>query len=118
MPVMLFRLRGVADDEADDIRELLAEHHIPFYETENGLWGLGFAAIWLHDDSLYDDALALIQTYQAQRARRAKADYAALCARGQQPTYWRKFKARPVQVLLASAAIAAVLFLVLSPFVF
>ena len=51
MPVKLFSLRGVPDDEADEIRALLAQHAIDYYETPPGNWGVSMPAIWLPDDS-------------------------------------------------------------------
>jgi len=32
MPILLFSLRGVPDDEADEVRELLTEQNIDFYD--------------------------------------------------------------------------------------
>ena len=40
MPLQLFNLRGVPEDEAEDIRQLLDEHEIEFYETSAGNWGV------------------------------------------------------------------------------
>ncbi len=117
MSVMLFKLRGVEDDEADDIRALLEAHDIDFYETSNGRWGLGFAAIWLHDDALLEQGKTLIQTYQVQRYEDAQATYAELCAKGEQPTVWKKIKQNPVQISLVLLAILIVAIFVLSPFV-
>ena len=34
MAVLFFNLRGVPQDEADDVRELLQQHDIGFYETD------------------------------------------------------------------------------------
>jgi len=117
MSVMLFKLRGVEDDEADDIRALLQAHDIDFYETTNGRWGLGFAAIWLHDDGLLEEGKALIYTYQVQRYKQAQEIYAELCARGEQPTVWKKVKQNPIQVSLVLLAVLIVAIFVLSPFV-
>ncbi len=118
MSVMLFKLRGVEDDEADEIRALLEAHHIDFYETSNGRWGLGFAAIWLHDNGLLEEGKALIQTYQVQRYKDAQATYAELCAQGEQPTVWKKVKQNPAQIFLVLLAVLIVAIFVLSPFVF
>jgi hypothetical protein len=114
---MLFKLRGVEDDEADDIRVLLEAHEIDFYETTNGRWGLGFAAIWLHDETQLEQAKALIHTYQVQRYKDAQAAYTKLCEQGEQPTVWKKIKQNPIQVLLVLLAVLIVAIFVLSPFV-
>ena len=34
MRVLLFKLNGVPEDEADEVRALLADHGIDFYETD------------------------------------------------------------------------------------
>ena len=51
MPSLLFKLKDVPDDEAEEVRQLLAAEDIEFYETEAGSFGLSFAAIWITDDT-------------------------------------------------------------------
>ncbi len=116
MSVMLFKLRGVEDDEAEEIRALLTEHEIDFYETTNGRWGLGFAAVWLHDDAQLAQASALIEAYQQQRYLQARETYQQLCLEGKQQTMWKTIKERPIQVLLVFLAVAFIGMFVLSPF--
>ncbi len=117
MSVLLFRLRHVEEDEADDIRALLEAHDIPYYETSNGRWGLGYAAIWLYDEQYVEQGRRLIDAYQEQRCQKARASYAALVAEGKQPTWWKHIKMYPLQVSLALAGIVIVLMFVLLPFV-
>ncbi len=118
MSVMLFKLRGVEDDEAGEIRQLLRENEIDFYETTNGRWGLGYAAIWLHDEERLDAAKRLISAYQQQRFEQARESYAQLCLDGQQPTIWSTLRERPVQVVAVFVAIVIIAMLALLPFVF
>jgi len=113
---MLFKLRGVEEDEADEVRALLAEHDVDFYETTNGRWGLGFAAIWLHSDAQFEQGKALIAEYQQQRYVQARADYEALCVKGEQLTLWDMFKLKPWQMLLVLLAVVIVGMFSLSPF--
>jgi len=117
MPVMLFKLRGVEDDEAEEIRALLAEHDVDYYETTNGRWGLGFAAIWLHDEHVYEHAKALIDEYQRERCLLAREAYEQLRLAGKHQTFWSMLKDRPLQVFLTVIAILIVCLFVLSPFV-
>ena len=117
MSVLLFKLRGVADDEADEVRSLLAEHDIAFYETNNGRWGIGYAAIWLHDDTCFEQGKALIKDYQIKRYAQAREQYETLVAEGTEPTVWKTIKARPLQVLLAFVAMVIVAMFALVPFV-
>ena len=60
MAKIIFRLNGVPDDEARDVRELLANHAIDFYETSAGNWGVSMPAIWLKDDGQFEQARALL----------------------------------------------------------
>ena len=75
MSVLLFKLNGVPEDEAEAIRECLSSQDIEFYETSAGNWGVSLAAIWLNDESRLEEARALIAHYQRQRALRAREDY-------------------------------------------
>ena len=118
MSVMLFKLRGAEEDEADDIRTLLDEHNIDYYETSNGAWGLGFAAIWLHSDEMYVQAKKLIDDYQVQRAAQAQEVYHQLCLEGKQPTWWDAIKTRPIQVLFTLIAVVIMVMFALTPFLF
>ena len=118
MSVMLFKLRGVEEDEADEIRALLTQHEINFYETTNGRWGLGFAAVWLHDDEVFEQAKTLIEDYQVQRYQQARETYQQLCLEGKQQTMWKTMKERPVQVLLVLLAVTIVTIFALTPFLF
>ena len=64
MSVLLFRLRNVPEDEAEDIRELLTNNNFEFYETSAGNWGISTAAIWLNNNNGLDNAKKLIENYQ------------------------------------------------------
>ena len=49
MAQLVFRLKNVPEEEADDIRALLDEHDIEFYETSAGRWQISMAGIWVRD---------------------------------------------------------------------
>ena len=76
MSKLLFKLRGVPDDEADEIRALLTEKQIEYYETSAGNWGISLPALWLQDDSRYSEAKELLDAYQIARTQRIRAEYA------------------------------------------
>jgi len=116
MPVMLFKLRGVGEEEAEEIRELLTRHEIDFYETTNGRWGLGFAAIWIEDESVFAQAKSLIDQYQINRFKAAREEYEQLRLSGEHQTFWRNFKTNPMQVMLILIAVIIVSLFVLGPF--
>ena len=75
MAILLFSLRGVPDDEADDVRELLTEQAIDFYETSAGNWGISMPALWLKDHGQLAQAQELLANYQRQRYLTARENY-------------------------------------------
>lgn len=116
MAVRLFKLRDVPEDEVAEIRALLDEHEIPFYETHAGGWGIGTPAIWLYDKSLLLKAKALIEAYQERRYESARTEYDALKREGNLPTFMGRFSAHPVLVIIFILAILFILYASLSPF--
>ncbi len=88
MAKILFRLNGVPDDEANDVRELLADNAIDFYETSPGNWGVSMPAIWLTDESQFQKARALLDVYQNERTVRMKEEYARLKRQGKHKTFY------------------------------
>ncbi len=117
MPILLFRLNGVPDDEAEDIRALLHDNAIDYYETDAGRWGISVAAIWLRDDTHLQTARTLIDTYEEERAVRVRAEYEALRRAGRHDTVWRRFRREPLMVLIYLAVITAILYFTVMPFV-
>lgn len=116
MPILLFKLNGVPEDEADEIRELLAANRIAHYETHAGRWGVSLAAIWLKDDSQLAEARRLVDEYQNERCQRARAAYDALRREGRQETLINRFTRAPIRFLIYVGLVAAVLFAMLAPF--
>ncbi len=116
MSVILFRLRGVPDDETDEIRELLRKNEIDFYETSAGNWGISMPAIWLRDNSRLEQAKHLIEVYQEERTSRMKGEYARLKELGENRTLFDIFREDPLRMLLYVAAVAAILYFSVMPF--
>lgn len=112
MAELLFRLNGVPEDEAEDVRELLKEAGIEFYETSAGNWGVSLAAIWLADDQQLDRARRLIDDYQQQRQQAMRQ--AAL----EQPpeAFWQRFLRQPLQVIAILVLVGAILYISIVPF--
>ena len=67
MTTLLLNLRQVPDDEAEEVRTLLNEQQIPFYETTPSLWGISSGGIWLTNPTDRERAKALMEDYQQQR---------------------------------------------------
>lgn len=110
MAKLLFRLNHVEEDEANDVRGLLEKADIEFYETDAGRWRISVAAIWLRHNEDFERARALLDEYQQERRQRLQQETAEL------PTFWQRAQERPVDLVMVLLAIAAVLALVLWPF--
>lgn len=116
MAILLFRLKNVPDDEAMEIRELLAENDIYFYETNAGMWRIGLDAIWLADTVHEVAARELIKNYQAERELHQQKNYAQLVARGEVLTFWQQLRQHPIHTAAGVIAIVFVLLLTFAPF--
>ena len=117
MARLLFKLAQVPDDEAQEIRMLLNEHQINYYETDAGFFRVGLDAIWLADGAQEQRARELIHAYQAERAIRQQQNYAQLVEAGQAPSMWQHFCAQPLRFMALVIAIIFVAGLTLLPFV-
>ncbi|HKJ83893.1 MAG TPA: DUF6164 family protein [Mariprofundaceae bacterium] len=117
MPVRLFNLRNVPDDESDEVRQLLTNHEIDFYETHAGGWGISAPAIWLREDAQFEEAKALIDEYQRERATTARAAYQQLKHEGNYPTLWGNIIRHPLQFILLVLFALFILYVTLSPFI-
>ncbi len=113
MSVLIFRLNGVSEQEAQEVRDLLLDNQFDFYETSAGRWGFAVAGLWLKDDNLKLQAKALLDNYQHQREQY----YAALRQEGESETLLDRLKASPLQVVTYTAIALFIVFLSLSPFV-
>lgn len=116
MRTLLFKLNGVPDDEADEVRALLTEHGIDFYETEAGRWRISLAAIWLHDDVRLEEAKGLIELYQKERYARVHGEYEAARREGRAESLLDRVRSDPLDALVIFGVIALVLYLSLWPF--
>lgn len=118
MARLLFRLTNVPDDEAMEVRQLLEEHDIHFYETDAGRWRVGVDAIWLPDDTQYAQAKAILEDYQQARTKNQQQVYAELEANGEAPTLAKKIAAHPIRFLAQVIAIVFILSISIVPFWF
>lgn len=116
MSVLIFRLNGVPDDEAADVRALLEEHGLPYHETTGGFLGFGVAGLWLLDDRRQEGARAVIDAYQRERCARLAAEHAAQRRAGLSEGTLQRIARRPLQSLLYIAGAAGVVYLMLWPF--
>lgn len=111
MAKILFRLNGVPEDEANEVRELLIDNEISFYETSAGNWGVSMAAIWLEDESQFDRARAVIDAYQCERAIRMRAEHEQLKREGRNQTFGKAIRQKPLSFTVHVAMVLLVLYL-------
>lgn len=116
MAVLLFNLRGVPDDEAQEVRQLLGDHQIDYYETSAGNFGLGTAAIWLKESEQQPLARQLLAQYQQQRVHRVRSGYDQLRQQGRHRRLLDSFRDNPVRFIMYLGFIALLLYLSIKPF--
>jgi hypothetical protein len=116
MSARLLHFRDVPEDEQDEIRALLGEASIEFYETPPGLFGLSPPALWLRDPQQLERARALLATYQTQRFERQRSEYERARAAGELPGLWASMRARPWPSLGLLILLLGVLFALSLPF--
>jgi hypothetical protein len=116
MAALLFKLKGVSDEEAAEVRALLDAHRLAYYETPGGNWGISVAAIWLHDETRLDEARTLIKDYQHARALRVRAEHERLREEGHLETFADRLRQRPLQILFYLAIIGLILYFSVKPF--
>ena len=117
MGVLVFNLRGVPEDEAVDVRKLLDEHDIAFYETSAGFFGLGVSAIWLHDKADKDKAKELIDEYQNKRSEEAQSEHQKEVESHQQLTFWHILIQHPLRTIGFIFALLVVGYISMVPFI-
>lgn len=117
MAKLLYKLNGVPEDEADDIRELLDKHDIEFYETSAGRWQISVAAIWIRHNEDYPQAKTLLDLYQEKRFQEARADYLQRIADGTAESFWQRLQREPLRVLIYILAVAFIVYLTVVPFI-
>lgn len=116
MPTLLMNLRGVPDDEADEVRELLHSRHIPFYETPPSRWFISMGGIWLPDGAPVDSARQALAEYQVERRERMRADHARRRNAGEADTLATVFRRDPARFVLYTLVCAGLISLMTVPF--
>jgi len=117
MSKLVFRLRNVPNDEAQDIRELLEENDIAYFETSAGNWGISLPAIWIHESEKFEFTRQLIDDYQHERTERLQREYQLSKANGEAKTLWQSFKEKPLRFIAFSALIVITLTIYMQVFV-
>ena len=116
MSVRLFKLKGVPEDEAREVRARLDRHGIDYYETPAGIWGSSMPALWLRREEQLSHAQELLEQFHTERFNWAREDYARRKSGGEIPTLLEVILRDPVRFTLYVIIIALVLYLSISPF--
>jgi hypothetical protein len=109
MSKLLLNLRQVPEDESDDVRAMLREAQLEFYETQPSRWGVSYGGIWITHDADVAEAKRLMADYQAGRRERARAERAAELRDGTAETFADVARREPLRVLLSALGILAML---------
>ena len=116
MSALAFRLRNVPQEEADEVRELLTEHEIEWYETTAGNWGIAMPGLWVNDEDDLPRARALIHEYQCQRSETQRARYEQDLLRGDTPTLLQRVRTQPLKVAGIILFCLFILYVMINPF--
>jgi hypothetical protein len=117
MSVLIFRLNGVEPEEAQEVRDLLEQNQLDFYETSAGRWGISVAGIWLQDETRADEARALLDQYARQRQVNIRHQYQQSRDRGQHLTLWQRALDAPVRTIAILLLAGTVAYLSIWPFI-
>lgn len=115
MSRLLMNLRHAPEDEIEDVRALLRDNGIEFYETEAGRWRISLAGIWVEEQD-YDAARRHFDAYQRERQIRMRAEHAAQRERGEALGVIDSLRANPLGFGLAIVVIIGILALMAWPY--
>jgi len=117
MSALLFKLRNVPDDEAEDIRKLMQENGIEIYETSAGNWGISMPALWVQHDADLHKAKALLSEYQHDRAISARNAYNEDRRQGRTSGIMQRMSERPFAMAGIILFCLFVIYAMTSPFI-
>ena len=115
MSSIVFKLRYVPEDEANEVRSLLESHHIEFYETNAGNWGIGMPGLWVQDENV-SRARELIDKYQATRSLEMREEHKRSVARGDNLRWYSRFIEHPLATTGIVLFCLFIVYALLSPF--
>ncbi len=116
MAKLIFKLKSVSYDEADDIKNLLTENKIDFYESPAGNYEVSVHALWVNDDTQCKQAKQLIDEYQNKRSQRIRLETQQKIDKGEFETFFQRLLNRPVQFISYLAIILFILYFSIMPF--
>ncbi|MGI1679064.1 MAG: DUF6164 family protein [Cellvibrionaceae bacterium] len=117
MNKLLIKLNNVPEDEANEIRSILSDHHIAYYETNMGTFGIGVAGIWLQEEADFEQSKVLLDEYAKQRLAQAQIEQQEAIEKNQHETFLKKVIREPFKIFLCLAAIGFIMYISIVPFV-
>lgn len=111
MSMLLFSLRGVPEDEAFEIREILLANNIEYYETSAGNWGISMPALWINDNKDFDEAQKLLSEYHVQRALKQREIYSQLKQEGKDRQWLDVFREKPLRFCIYIGGVTFILYI-------
>ena len=115
MSKLLLNLRHVPDDEIEEVRHMLDQNAIAFYQTQPSRWGMSHGGIWISNDGDLPQARRLMDDYQAKRQSRVRAEHEAARRDGSAETFMDVLREQPLRVVLTALAVIVLLALVALP---
>jgi len=115
MSRLLLNLRHVPDDEIDEVREMLDQNAVAYYQTQPSRWGMSYGGIWVGNDDDMPRARQLMAEYQGKRQSRVRAEHEAARRDGSAQTFMDVLREQPLRVLLTAVAVIVLLALVALP---
>jgi hypothetical protein len=116
MAKLIFKLKSVSYEEADDIKKLLSENKIDFYESPAGNWEISMHALWLNDEAQYSQAKQLIDEYQVKRSQIIRLETQQKIDQGEYETFIQRLFNKPIQFFTALTIIIFILYFSIMPF--
>ncbi len=116
--MLLLSFRYAPADEIEQVRALLVDNQIDFYEVPPSFMGFNPGGIWLRNKAQQKEASALLHQYQQHRAEQARQDWNLQKQQGTHLTQWQMIKAHPFRFILTCIGITLLLGLMTIPFWF
>ncbi|GMT39590.1 MAG: hypothetical protein IEMM0001_0325 [bacterium] len=116
MAIRLMSLRGVPDDELEEICALFDGHAISYYLTPPGNWFISAGGLWLNNQAQLEQAHTLLNTYQHQRSQQAQDEFAESRQKGEQAGILDRILDNPVRFIGYLIILGFVLYVSVIPF--
>lgn len=114
--MLLLSFRYAPEDEIEQVRILLTDNDIGFYEVPPSFMGFNAGGIWLRHTDQKAAAQTLLAEYQQQRALNARKLWEEQKQQGNHITQSDMAKAHPIRFLLTLLGISLLLGLMTIPF--